>query len=176
MGEKIEMKLVEFGNFEGENTFIKKIEKFKSGKSLKLSDSDLLKMINECGIFDENLKLTNYMLQQMLISNRIHLVRGKDGERPAWHYVLVDNDKALAFQAVAKTGNIDVADYGKILQSGWGDSPPENETKIINDLVEWNPHGESLLKFKLFILKRFPSIAKNLIILKKIFSRKSNNI
>ncbi|MDG7053614.1 MAG: hypothetical protein LKM45_07180, partial [Wolbachia endosymbiont of Alcedoecus sp.] len=58
-------------------------------------------------------------------SDLIYLVRGKDRGRSAWHYVLVDKDKREMFLAKSRTGSMDVADYGEILYSGWGEDPPQ---------------------------------------------------
>ena len=58
---------------------------------------------------------------------RIHLVRGEDHGRAAWHYILLDDDpetKREFLQTVA-SGDIDVADYGKLLKFGWGRDPPQ---------------------------------------------------
>ena len=61
----------------------------------------------------------------------VYVVRGKDKGKPAWHYVLVDKAKVEEFKIQIKTGTIDVANYGKVLYSGWGNDPPENiVTKI----------------------------------------------
>ena len=53
-------------------------------------------------------------------------VRVKEQSQPAWHYVLVNEEKVQLFTKQAKTGIIDVAEYGKILYSGWGKEPPED--------------------------------------------------
>ena len=61
------------------------------------------------------------------VRKRVHIVPGTDRGRPAWHYVLLPDNKEEtkeAFRAQVQTGNIDVADYGKILKSGWGEEPP----------------------------------------------------
>ena len=63
----------------------------------------------------------------------IYLVRGRDGGRPAWHYVLVDKEKDGEFKAQMKTGNIDVANFGKVLLSGWDEDPPDEKIKEIAD-------------------------------------------
>lgn len=55
----------------------------------------------------------------------LYCVRGKDRGKPAWHYVLVDEEKEGAFKDKLKTGSVDVADYGKVLKSGWGEDPPK---------------------------------------------------
>lgn len=56
----------------------------------------------------------------------VYLVRGKDKGRPAWHYVLLDKLKKPMFEKTIKTGAIDVAEYGTILYSGWGENPPQD--------------------------------------------------
>ncbi|KJV68929.1 hypothetical protein [Candidatus Neoehrlichia procyonis] len=63
----------------------------------------------------------------------LFLVRGKDKGRFAWHYVLVDKNKREMFLAKSKSGSIDVALYGQILYSGWGENPPEEIVKKIED-------------------------------------------
>ena len=45
---------------------------------------------------------------------------------PCWSYVLVDEDKLLAFKAKIITGKLDVTEYGTVLYSGWGQGPPED--------------------------------------------------
>ncbi|MDR1139716.1 MAG: hypothetical protein LBJ80_00820 [Rickettsiales bacterium] len=50
----------------------------------------------------------------------LHLVTGKDRGKSAWHYALIDPGKKEMFLEQFKTGSLDVADYGKILYSGWG--------------------------------------------------------
>ena len=63
----------------------------------------------------------------------VFLVRGKDKGRAAWHYVLVDKSKKEMFLAKSKTGSIDVAEYGEILHSGWGQDPPESIVSKIKE-------------------------------------------
>ena len=37
------------------------------------------------------------------------------------------------FLAAAKSGSLDVADYGEVLYSGWGQDPPADIKKKIDD-------------------------------------------
>ena len=62
------------------------------------------------------------------IRNRTFLVRGKTGGRPAWHYVQVadDQDTIDDFKEKTASGHVDVADYGQVLKSGWGEEPPND--------------------------------------------------
>ncbi|APR98296.1 hypothetical protein [Wolbachia endosymbiont of Folsomia candida] len=66
-------------------------------------------------------------------SDLIYLVRGKDRGKSAWHYVLVDKEKREMFLAKSRTGSMDVADYGEILYSGWGEDPPQDIVDKINE-------------------------------------------
>ncbi|WP_168463833.1 hypothetical protein [Wolbachia endosymbiont of Ctenocephalides felis wCfeT] len=66
-------------------------------------------------------------------SDLIYLVRGKDRGRSAWHYVLVDKEKREMFLAKSRTGSMDVADYGEILYSGWGEDPSQEIVDKINE-------------------------------------------
>jgi hypothetical protein len=54
----------------------------------------------------------------------LFLVQGKDGGQSAWHYVLVGRLKLVLFKQKLKNGELDVAQYGRILHSGWGEKPP----------------------------------------------------
>ena len=76
-------------------------------------------------------------------SEKIYLVRGKDREKPAWHYVLVKKALLPLFLRRTKGGNVDVADFGRVLKSGWGKDPPENVRKNINEMGATFPDTQS---------------------------------
>ena len=63
----------------------------------------------------------------------LFLVRGKDRGRPAWHYVMVEKPLLGLFVKRTNGGKLDVADFGAVLESGWGDSPPECKVAEIKD-------------------------------------------
>ncbi|WP_333023546.1 hypothetical protein [Wolbachia endosymbiont of Pentidionis agamae] len=63
----------------------------------------------------------------------VFLVRGKDRGKSAWHYVLVDKDKKELFLAHSRRGSLDVADYGKVMYSGWGEDPPQEIVDKVNE-------------------------------------------
>ena len=63
----------------------------------------------------------------------VHLVRGKDRGQPAWHYVLVDEVKVSIFKEKIATDTIDIADYGEVIKSGWGEDPPQS----VKDIIDW---------------------------------------
>lgn len=83
-----------------------------------------------CKEEDECAIATDSTWSNVTSAHRVYLVRGKHRGRPAWHYVLVNDDaeNIKAFLEDLASGNIDVADYGIILKSGWGKDPPQ-ETK-----------------------------------------------
>lgn len=58
-------------------------------------------------------------------SDMLYLVRGKADGIPCWHYILVDKQKLPMFKIRVKTNQIELADYGQILESGWGENPSE---------------------------------------------------
>jgi len=64
------------------------------------------------------------------LNNLVYLVRGKDKGKPAWHYVLVEKLKLPMFKK-AIGGTMDVSEYGKIIHSGWGEDPPPELVKKI---------------------------------------------
>ena len=55
----------------------------------------------------------------------IYLIRGEDKGLECWHYVLVENLKLPLLQARIRKlpCDFDVADYGRIIISGWGENP-----------------------------------------------------
>ena len=60
-------------------------------------------------------------------NNRLNLVltKTKDG-LDAWWYILVDAPKLTAFFKAMEKGSVDLADFGKILKSGYGKTPPNS--------------------------------------------------
>ena len=69
-------------------------------------------------------------------------MRGKDRGKPAWHYVMVvDDDETLdKFRTEVKKGNLDLADYGSLIKSGWGKDPPTEVREWIDQKYDSNIH------------------------------------
>ncbi|XP_022805983.1 ankyrin repeat and protein kinase domain-containing protein 1-like [Stylophora pistillata] len=67
--------------------------------------------------------------------HRIYLIRGKDRGKPVWHYVLVQKARLPVFLRRTEDGSLDVADFGKVLKSGWGKDPPESLRKEIREIA-----------------------------------------
>ena len=57
---------------------------------------------------------------------KLYLVRGKDSERPAWHYVMVEKSLLGLFLKRTNGGSLAVVDFGTVLKSGWRETPPES--------------------------------------------------
>ena len=76
-------------------------------------------------------------------SERIYLVRGKDRGKLAWHYVQVEKALLPLFLRRTNGGSLDVADFGLILESGWGKDPPENVRTNINEMGATIPETQS---------------------------------
>ena len=64
----------------------------------------------------------------------IYLVRGNDTTgRPAWYYVRTHRGKKVAFEAASKRGNVQLTEYGVILLSGYGKTPPPEVVARMSD-------------------------------------------
>ena len=66
-------------------------------------------------------------------TKRLYLVRGKDKGRPTWHYVMVEKPLLGLFLKWTKGGSLNLADFGTVLKSGWGQDPPEAIRQEINN-------------------------------------------
>ena len=107
-------------------------KKLESGQNLCYSDFRSIRCSKKASEPCELNELSFKWEDRLLKGDRIYLVRGKDKGKQAWHYVLVDEDKIEAFNAMVNTGTIDVADYGTVLHSGWGQDPPKDIKRKID--------------------------------------------
>ncbi len=69
---------------------------------------------------------------QWSTAKRVRTVMGEDRGRRAWHYLLLVDDEETITTFKDRTqgenagkNTVNVADYGQILKSGWGQEPPE---------------------------------------------------
>ena len=58
--------------------------------------------------------------------HRVYLVRGKENDKQAWYYILVNEDKLEHFKTQLCTGIMKPVKHGAILYSGWGQDPPQD--------------------------------------------------
>ena len=67
-------------------------------------------------------------------SNIFLVSGGKDKfERDAWYYVKVEPFKTSLFQRDISKGKINLTEYGEILESGFGKTPPDNIKQKMKD-------------------------------------------
>ena len=59
------------------------------------------------------------------LASFVFLVRGEDKGKAAWHYAVVEQQKVNIFRDKVASGTIDIAKYGEVFASGWGENPPE---------------------------------------------------
>ena len=78
---------------------------------------------DECGISSDS----TWSTAGELISERMHIIRGRDKGRPAWHYILLDDDAEKIRDFIhrtqgqsAGTETIKLNNYGTVLKSGQG--------------------------------------------------------
>ncbi len=59
----------------------------------------------------------------------IYYITGKHKGEAAWYYVRIDKLKHEMFKKASATGSFDIADYGTVLDSGYGKDAPEDIKK-----------------------------------------------
>jgi len=72
------------------------------------------------------------------------LIRGKDKGRDSWHYVEVIRGLFDIFMKKTLGGTIDVAKYGTLLNSGWGNDPDESAAREIERRFETRRNATSV--------------------------------
>lgn len=55
----------------------------------------------------------------------IRLIQGDEQGRPCWFYLQIEPDAFIAYKTAIRTGFARLAEYGEILASGWGTTPPD---------------------------------------------------
>ena len=83
---------------------------------------------------------------KMACVDRIYIVRGKSAGRDAWYYVLVEPRKILSFLAALNDDIIHLENYGQILESGYGNTPPACVTKKYEEIREKKWEHEAALQ------------------------------
>lgn len=65
----------------------------------------------------------------------VYLVRGLNENRPAWYYIEVEKLKIPIFNELCenKSTGVNLAAFGRIIDSGWGDEPDNNSRKKIEE-------------------------------------------
>jgi hypothetical protein len=68
-------------------------------------------------------------------SNTCVLVSGKDKGRPAYHYVHSRRETVALFEKRVGSGIVDVSSFGEVVKSGWGDYPPDEIIKEVDEAL-----------------------------------------
>jgi hypothetical protein len=71
-----------------------------------------------------------------IFSAHIYLTRGTNQGKPAWYYVAVWDDKLDGFFERTQGGSLNLADYGFIIYSGFGQDPPKEIVNLIEDSTD----------------------------------------
>ena len=77
---------------------------------------------------------TNYT--QKLIAERggnIRFIRASENGQPCWFYLKLDPTKISEYEQKLKIGNMNISDYGEIIESDWGIYPAKT---IIDSIFE----------------------------------------
>ena len=90
--------------------------------AVKKHDEKLVQLLLECNA-DVNMECKQ---------DRVYLVQAKEKGRSAWHYVVVEKYLVGLFLKRSFRGGFNVADFGILLESGWGKNPPENTLEKVN--------------------------------------------
>ncbi|MES2677174.1 MAG: hypothetical protein V4612_02520 [Pseudomonadota bacterium] len=64
------------------------------------------------------------ILEKIKLQNNVYFIRMKKGNNYYWHYVNVAKNKEPLLKNI-QAQEINIADFGDILESGWGVSPSE---------------------------------------------------
>lgn len=84
------------------------------------------------------------VITKQTCSESVEVVRGKAGDRSAWHVILVSYEKHAVFKRMKTESSIQVDDVGRNIKyrdsagvvcqaSGYGTAPPEQLMKWINE-------------------------------------------
>lgn len=66
----------------------------------------------------------------------LYLINAQAEGKDSWYYLQVDAPKHNAFKQKLETGSLDLADYGTVLYSGWGTTPPDMIQSLIAERFE----------------------------------------
>ena len=113
-------------------------------------------------------------LEELLNEKDLHLgselcflVRGRDQEMSAWHYVHVDRALLDVFRVKTRGGAVDVAKYGSVIRSGWGMNPSDDIVQTVEAKFDAANIPESalhdMLPLHIAILKSNEALALRLI-------------
>ncbi len=74
--------------------------------------------------------------RQKLVQERggaIRFIRAIEDGAPCWFYLKLNPEKLAEYEAGLKTGEMNVRDFGTIIESDWGDYPPRDVVAFMKD-------------------------------------------
>ena len=90
----------------------------------------------ECAIASDS----TWSTASEVTSGKIFIVRRRDEDKPAWYYILLNDDPEKIKEFKHKTqgenadkGTINVNEYGTVLRSGWGKDPSQEEKERMGE-------------------------------------------
>jgi len=77
---------------------------------------------------------TSFMLK--VVEERggaIRFIRAVEEGSECWFYLRLDPEKLLEYQQKIKEGELDIRDYGRVLESDWGDYPTPDVIRFMRE-------------------------------------------
>lgn len=63
----------------------------------------------------------------------IRFIRAEENGTMCWFYLKLTPEKLAEYEQALKTGNMNIRDYGNILESDWGIYPPRDVVQFMLD-------------------------------------------
>lgn len=63
----------------------------------------------------------------------IRFIRAEENGMACWFYLRIDPTKLPDYEAALKNGEMDIRDFGQILESDWGAHPPADVVRFMKD-------------------------------------------
>lgn len=63
----------------------------------------------------------------------IRFIRAEENGMACWFYLRIDAARLPEYEAALKTGEMDIRDFGQILESDWGAYPPTDVVRFMKD-------------------------------------------
>lgn len=75
----------------------------------------------------------------MITKNLFFVTMGVEKNRSAWFYINIDSGKERKFKhCIESKANVDLKDWGEIVESGYGKSPPDYIKEKMKRLYSFN--------------------------------------
>ena len=63
----------------------------------------------------------------------IRFIRAEENRKPCWFYLRLAPEKRNEYEQKIKSGNLNIRDYGQILESDWGHYPPPDVVSFMRE-------------------------------------------